>query len=205
MSDAMHEHAVTKTPHEHTMPPATLRLDRSRHFSTITGERTPSDPWWGIAYVQDGLPFRTDGTLADETDDNTPPAGPIIEHIEVEGGRLKPIKYHPLWNDEMRALRDRRLKAIQAPKPERMKENTGPIDPGEDINLVSWLKGEADYEPWQIGAAVKARYGVNYQDMRRIVEFLVYETKDDSGQPLVQEAEVAGYLMRRVQAPHRAA
>jgi hypothetical protein len=204
MSDVMQSQHDTTNDRAPSAPPATLRLDRSRHFSTITGERTPSDPWWGIAYVQDGLPFRADGTLAEETEDNTPEA-PFIEHLEVEGGRVRPIKQHPLWTDEMRALRDRRLKAIQAPKPDRMKENTRPIDSGEDVNLVSWLKGEADYEPWQIGAAVKARYGVNYQDIRRIVEFLVYETKDDTGQPLVQEAEVAGYLMRRVQAPHKAA
>lgn len=43
------------------MAPPRVRMDRTRSFSTIHGDRGPSDPHYGMAYRQDGIPCDAEG------------------------------------------------------------------------------------------------------------------------------------------------
>lgn len=170
-------------------PEVKIRLDRSREFSHISGDRSPDDPWYGVFYMQDDLPFLSNGELAPEPQDPDKRES-FIENLPTDGGGVRPVKHHPIWTEARRAIRDRKLAALRAPRAGTLERTDGPVD--GDVNLTSWLKGEADYEPNQIFAAMRSRWGVNFHDIRKAISFAVFE------QHLVPEGEVAGYLMRKV-------
>lgn len=154
-------------------PPVRLRMDKSKYFSTVHGERAAGDPHAKIHFYQDGLPFDGEGLL-------------LVDLVP----------------DDKRELVDRRLKklaaTVQKPVPEPVRtapvadpesddgdddaDNQGDdaatqnITPG-DVNLESWLRGEANYVWFSIPAAIRQRFSKNVSNKTDAVTYLVEEEK----------------------------
>jgi len=145
-------------------------LDRSRPFSEVRGERMQDDPHYGVAYMQDGLPFDAEGNLFPDNGKKEPWFG------QVDGQK---VQHFPLYNDAMRARVKRKTEML-----ERSAARTSEVDEREkaaeaerqeeqnEINLAAWLKGLVRYEPQEVYAAVKLRYGVNARKKRDVLEAL---------------------------------
>lgn len=144
--------------------PVRLRMDKSRYYSSIHGERQPDDPHAKISFYQDGLPFDGEGLL-------------LLDLVP----------------DDKKDMVERRLKKLNAARPEPEPVRTAPvvgeddddaddekrqpeITPG-DVNLEAWLRGEANYVWFSIPAAIRTRFGKNVANKTDAVTFLVEEEK----------------------------
>lgn len=139
-----------------------LRLDRSRHYSTVHGERSPDDPIAGVHFFQDGLPFDAQEVFVDG----------FLDDANDKGGKA-------------RALVERRLRKLQGqatvadaeaeeiagdpPLPGQKKED------GNDLNLVAWARGDAQYLFALVRDAIANRYSQKVKDQRGAVECLLDE------------------------------
>lgn len=133
-----------------------VRLDRSREFSTVHGERAPGDPLAGVCFYQEGLPFDSSGIL-------------LPHAIDKEDKRL-------------RALVEKKVaRATKAMQPRAEGEAADEEDAdGEDtsgVNLESWLRGEAEYAWFAVSAAIAKAYGRKGMKMADAVAFLVDEKR----------------------------
>lgn len=160
---------------------AVIRLDTSRSYSEVRGERCVDDPHYRVNAMQGRqvgkklvmLPFDANGELV--PDDGKREA---YQALNVDG---KPVTHQPLYSDDMRALVERLTKkAVKQPDPEHSEEpeddeiSESPAgEKTDEVNLVSWLKGEVRYTPQAVRAAVKARYHVNHQTIPPLVVALV--------------------------------
>lgn len=142
-----------------------IRMDKSRYYSTLHGERSPDDPHAKIMFYQDGLPFDGEGLLLTD----------LVPHDKKE-------------------LVERRLKKLNAvreePEPVRTATITNDDDDDDDdsdsvdqqitpgdVNLEAWLRGEANYVWFSIPAAIRARFNKNVSNKTDAVTFLVEEEK----------------------------
>ena len=142
-----------------TASTARLRLDRSRPFAQIRGQRSPGDPHQLVHFQQDGIHFDSQGL-----------------HLD-----------HLIGTDELRSLVEKRLKrqAKSAPKKADAGEgdNGDPEDDasgspgGDDVNIDAWLRGEAKYPWFAITKTVRERYKSNKTTQVDVVDFLVNEQK----------------------------
>jgi hypothetical protein len=179
-----------------------IRLDRSKVFSEVHGERTPEDPHYHVHYWQGGkvgnaivlLPFDANGLLVPDDGRKEPFMG--------MGSDSKPVEYRPLYNQAMRDMLERRMKRLAVPAAAadaETDETPGEGEPGDmpgndGVNLESWLRGEAQYQPHQIKSAFKERYHRNVQKVSEIVVELVLDEK------LVGEDEVCPALAKHLPA-----
>lgn len=168
-----------------------IRLDRSKPFSENRGEMTPDDPlyrvrfWQGGTLVHNGkrhivlLPFDANDELV--PDDNKP----TFRGKDVEGNE---VTYQPLYSPLMReylAAKKKRMTQIVAPNPEPAIEDEGetetdvlgPNTANDEINLVAWLRGEAEYHAFKVRNAVRERYGRAHQKESDVVVDLVFDEK----------------------------
>jgi hypothetical protein len=143
--------------------PARLRLDKSRNFSTIHGERPPGDRHQFAHFCQDGIFYDAQGLHLDD----------LIE------------------DEDIRALVERRLKrqAKTAPKEEPAADagdGGGDDEAGslssepvslDDVNLEAWLRGEANYPWFSVTKLVRDRYHQNITKTLDMIEFLVIDEK----------------------------
>lgn len=176
-----------------------IRLDKSKIFSECRGERTPDDPhykvhfWQGTRVGKDiiSLPFDAHGVLV--------PDDGKSESWEAHDNENKVVVFHPLYTQAMRDLVKRKLERMTNAnvKPTAAEIEAAAIeedqdaqarDTSEDVNLASWLRGEARYEWNEIKAAAKRRYSKNYTGKRELVVDLVLDEK------VVGEGEVCAEL-----------
>lgn len=129
------------------------RMDKSRYYSTVHGERESGDPMATVHYYQDGLPYDASGFL-------------VLAAVAADKRK------------EADALIHKSSKTQKAPKAD------GDHDPSPDqkvpvneVNLVSWLRGEAEYPWFMIPAAIRARYNKNVSNKNDAVAFLVEAEK----------------------------
>jgi len=146
-----------------SVPATKLRMDRSRAFSTIHGERPPGDRHQYAHFQQDGIHFDAHGLHIDELIDD----------------------------EKTRALVERRLKrqAKLAPKEDAADAGDGDddeLDPApasgagsdpSDVNLEAWLRGEVKYPWFSITKLVRERYSQNITKLVDMIEFLVEDEK----------------------------
>jgi hypothetical protein len=134
-----------------------LRMDRSKPFAQIRGQRHPGDPFATAHFQQDGI------------------------HYDAHGLHLE-----HLLDDEAKLLVERRLKRQlkSAPKKTGAGEGSNDGDPdgdtsgsSDDVNLEAWLRGDAKYEWFKVTAAVRERYQKNLSKQIDVVDFLVNEEK----------------------------
>lgn len=141
-----------------------LRLDRSRDFSTVHGERPASDPHAGIHFYQDGLPFDSheiyvDGHLNDTSD---------------KDGKLRAMverKLRKLQGQQTAADAEAELAAGDTPLAGEKK----PDSDTDDLNLVAWARGDAQYLFGHVREAIKKRYSQVVKDTRGALDCLLDE------------------------------
>lgn len=150
-----------------------VRMDRSRSFATVHGERGPSDLHAGVHFYQDGIPFDAQGFL-------------LFDHPD--------LKVPGAHGDKIRALVERKLKkaasiaAKQPPKP--AKERDVDSDPDADesdadaeddlldpVNLEAWLRGEQEVEWNDVSQEIARRFKVRKSKVEDAVAFLVNEQR----------------------------
>jgi hypothetical protein len=141
-----------------------LRMDGSKYFSTVHGERPPGDPLQHVHFYQDGLPFDAGRLLLTE----------MIENDE----RLKALAAKKL-------SRQPKQKAVEIVDDGDDGDHTPQDQPDDeddgksDVNLEMWLTGDAKYDfNKHIRGAIADRYqrrGIN--SVLNAVEFLVNEQK----------------------------
>lgn len=138
-----------------------VRMDRSRDFSTVHGERLPGDRHAKVFFYQDRLPFDAAGVL-------------IHDHPDVlEDETLK----------ERVALMQKRAakRAKDAPGDEDA-DNNGEDGEPVTVNLVSWARGEEKF-PWQdLSNAIARRFSKRVSNKRDALELLVEEHVVSVGQ-----------------------
>ena len=132
-----------------------VRMDRSRDFSSIHGERSPSDRHAMVHFYQDRLPFDAQGFL-------------IPDHPDV------------LENSELKKLVEGKLKKAAKAKPEAgdldapSDDKDGADDAGP-VNLSAWARGEGKW-PWQeVSNAIGKRFNRRVPNKQAAIEFLVDE------------------------------
>jgi hypothetical protein len=168
-----------------------IRLDRSRPFQTIHGDRTQGDPHYNVHFFQGNLPFDAQGALVPPDPDR---AKPWVSK-DSEG---KPITCYPLYNEQMTKVLEAKLKRAAAVKAkdevddEEEDASEKLVNLADEVNLEAWLRGQAKYEPHLIYAACKQRYHRSFTRLREVVEELVYDLK------LVPEAEVSTDILRHL-------
>lgn len=179
------------------MSEITIRLDRSKKFSTVHGDRVPGDPHYMVHYWQNDLPFDAAGILVPD-DGQTQ-----TRTVDMDG---KPVICHPLYNAERRAkvarIKERLAKARPVEDPIEVTADSTEedrVEASQDVNLESWLRGELNYEPWQLYAAAKVRFSKHYGKLRELVQDLVEDER------IVPEDQVAPHLLRLLDQPSRAA
>lgn len=139
-----------------TAPQPVVRLDKSKDFSTVHGERLKDDRHAKVFYYQDGLPFGADERLiADHPDVLEEPTGKLKERVEI--------------------LQRQALKR-QASQPGDTVDEDG--EPGEtapaEVNLSAWAQGEKF--PWQsVSNAIARRFARRVMNKRDAIELLIAE------------------------------
>ena len=142
-----------------------LRMDRSKDFSTIHGERTPGDPHARVHFFQDGLPFDSQGFYLDGfLDDSSDPEGKLRALVER---RLRKLEGQPLPADADAEALDEQVAKAGA------KGGAGQ----DDVNLEAWARGEAQYIFGEVRAAIKKRFGQVVKDQKVAIELLALDEK----------------------------
>jgi hypothetical protein len=165
-----------------------LKLDKSRAFGTVHGDRQVDDPLYRVRYYQGGFPFDTDGILVPDDGQRG-----LKEGMDQDGRK---VFYPPLYSEPLRVLLNKKLERL-------LKSSKAQIEPEddeeivdaedfseEDVNLEAWLRGDVKYPPHQIYKACRKRYSKNHTSIRSVVNDLVLDEE------LIPENEVAPELAR---------
>lgn len=169
-----------------------IRLDRTKPYGTVHGDRTPEDPMYLVHFMQRGLPFDAQGILVPD-DGKTEPYPGVVEG--------KNIMFKPLYTRQIREELERRIARMFRSSKEAAAEREAPelaevpVDPADEVNLESYLRGEVDYPFYQLKKAAEARFHKKYNRLRSIIEDMIYEEK------VVREAEVHPDILRILDAP----
>lgn len=171
--------AQLDAPEAAQVAPPKVRMDRSRAFATVHGDRAPGDRHAAVFFYQDGIPADAGGFF-------------IFDHPDL----LKP----GADADKARKAAERKIKkalAQQAKEPARkvvskvVDDDDDAGDAGdasadaddddedddllEPINLEAWLRGEQDVEWQEVTQEIARRYKVRKSNIADAVEFLVKE------------------------------
>lgn len=165
----------TSVPQVQAPPYHLICLDRSKDFSTVHGDRHPSDPHYRSVTCQNGLYFDANDHLLPD-DGRTEP----FKGMNMEG---KETLYFPLYNNDMRRLVARRLERLMRhgsslmPEPERVADPDESLPDTDLVNLTMWLKGEVEYPDNLVCRAVRERHFKTVRSTKEAVDFLAYELK----------------------------
>lgn len=140
-----------------------LRMDKSKYFSTVHGERTPDDRHAGVHFYQDGIPFDHDGLAMPEV---------------IDG---KDAKAQATYQRKLRRLATTAGQSAEedvAEKPadddDRDEHDLDDRDV-DDINLEAWARGDAQYPWFAVSAAIRKRYAKQVTSAADAIVFLVNE------------------------------
>lgn len=147
-----------------------VRMDRSRDYSTIHGERPAGDRHAAVHFYQDRLPFDSQGFL-------------IVEHPDI------------LDDPKLVDLVDRKLKKAAKAKIEAPGDDpdASSDDSPTDVNLEAWARGEQQVTWQEVSNAIGKRFTRRVQSKAAAIEFLVtekvvsYDNLSPEHQKLVKE------------------
>jgi hypothetical protein len=154
--------------------PPRVRMDRSRAFATVNGDRSPGDRHASVFFIQDGIPADAGGFF-------------IFDHPDM--ARKGPD------GDKARKAAERKIKKALT---QQAKEPVRQVAPGDDadeddegvaevdkededeellepINLEAWLRGEQQVEWQEISQEIARRYKKRVAKIEDAVGFLVKE------------------------------
>lgn len=144
-----------------------VRMDRSRDFGTVHGEKLPGDRHAKVFFYQDGLPFNAEGIL-------------VVDHLDITEDPAKQAK--------VQKLLARSAKLLEAARGERDEDDDDEDEEDEEkddkspINLEQWARGEQKLQ-WQLVTnAIAQRFAVRVSDKRSALELLIAERVVSKGQ-----------------------
>lgn len=147
-----------------TRPPAPIRnakvrMDKSRSFATVHGERAPGDAHAKIHFFQDGLPFDSEGVMLPNLIDRQD------EKLQALAKRMQ-----------------QRANALLEKHIERGGDEDGDPtvknDPDEGIvRLDYWLRGERKYLWPEVSNRIGALYKKRVISIKDAVDFLVNDQR----------------------------
>lgn len=142
-----------------------VRLDRSRDYSTIHGERRQDDPHYGVAFYQFGLPFDAHEEL-------------IADHAEIKADPRKQAVVEKLMKKAAKVKKEAPGDAAS----ELLGEGDEDSDDTPELNLAMWARGEQKW-PWQqVSDAIAARFSKRVTDKKGAAEVLIEERIVSVGQ-----------------------
>lgn len=148
--------------------PPVIRMDRSRDFGTVHGDRPHGDAHYKVAFYQDGLPYDPQGLL-------------MLDHPDIVGSEEKQAKVMRLIERSKKLLEKARGERDEDDEDEDEDEDGD----GEDktpIDLKSWARGEQKLQ-WQLVTnAIAQRFAVRVSDKRGALELLIVERVVTRGQ-----------------------
>jgi hypothetical protein len=138
---------------------AIVRLDRSRDYSTIHGERRPDDAHHAVHFYQYGLPFSADEVLIDD-------------HPEIAADPRKQAAVEKL----MKRAAKVKIEKPAGDAPGELLDDDGEEDGDKpELNLAMWARGEQKW-PWQqVSDAIASRFGKRVTDKKGAAEVLLEE------------------------------
>lgn len=151
-----------------------VRMNKSTAFSTVHGERGPSDPWAGVGFIQDGLPFDPQGFC-------------ITDHPSVlaqtpAGAKLRAVLERKLKKAIAQQAKEKPRRAAPAESDELlddMEQSDADEDEDEEddepIDLVAWLTGQQRIEWPEMTQELARRYKKRFVTVEHAVQFLVKE------------------------------
>lgn len=167
-----------------------IRLDRSKKPppSTVHGDRTPDDPHYNVAYWHHGLPYDVNEVLIPPDDKaGTAPWDVLMDNGD---GTQRRVRYQPLYDNKslerLAKLKERMLKAaaksanpevIVDDEPEDAAPSFASEEDDDDVNFVSYLRGEVKYPFFKVAAAFKKRKFRTHTNLRDLIIDLVEEEK----------------------------
>ena len=143
---------------------AIVRLDRSRDYATVHGDRRPGDPHHQVHFYQYGLPFDAHGILIDD-------------HPEVTGDPKKTAAAEKL----MKRAAKVRIEEPVGDATDEILDGEGEDGDEPVLNLEMWARGEQKW-PWQkVSDAIAGRFAKRVTDKRGAVELLIEERVVSAG------------------------
>lgn len=142
-----------------------VRMDKSRYFSTVHGDRGPDDPHAKVNFYQDGLPFDAQGLL-------------LVEAIPADD------KAALAKADKLIKKASKNTVKTPPPPDGEVTDETGGADDDDgdqsggnpdDVNLEAWLRGEQKYPWFAVTKAIRTRFAKNITKTEDAVAFLVNE------------------------------
>lgn len=156
---------------------AVIRLDKSRDYATVHGERRPNDPHHEVHFYQFGLPFSAHGEL-------------IVDHTEIAEDPRKQAAVEKLMKKAIKVKKE-----APGDEVDKLLGDGGGDDGDEDneptLNLSMWARGEQKW-PWQqVSDAIAARFSKRVTDKKGAVEILVEERVVSLGELSVELRKLA--------------
>jgi hypothetical protein len=166
------------------MAPPRVRMDRSRTFSTIHGDRPPGDPHHGVAYRQDGIPCDGEGYFLFDHPDMKKPGKDgdharkmaqkhIARALKAEASKPKRVAPPPRDDsDEFDTDADGR--PIHSAEADDDEEDDDLLPP---VNLSEWLRGGQEVVWTDVGQEIARAYKKRIASIKDAVAFLVNDEK----------------------------
>lgn len=147
--------------------PVVITLDHTKDFSTVHGERGPSDPHYNVCFMQNGLPFDAEEKL-------------IVNHPMVkENKKAKEIMEKMIARAEKLAAKRAAIEDDDDPETD---ETDNEDDGDEAIDLKSWAMGLKQYR-WQlVSDAIVLKFQRRVTNKRDALESLIAEGVVQMGQ-----------------------
>jgi hypothetical protein len=138
---------------------AVIRLDKSRDYSTIHGDRRPGDPHYAVYFYQFGLPFDAHGVL-------------LADHPEIKADPRKQAAVEKLMKKAVKVKKEAPGDAVDALLNEGDNEDS---DDTPSLNLEMWARGEQKWRWQEVSDAIAARFSKRVTDKKGAVEVLLEE------------------------------
>lgn len=148
-------------------PPVDVFLDNTKDYSTIHGERGPSDPHYGVCFIQNGLPFDAEQKL-------------MADHAMIRDNPKAKIAIEKMVK---RAEKLAARRAIVDDEDAEAESAEDIEDDGEgEINLKAWAMGTKQYR-WQLVTdTIVLKYQRRVTSKRDALETLIAEGVVQPGQ-----------------------
>lgn len=166
-----------------------VRMDKSRTFSTIHGDRLDGDAHQFVHFYQDGLPFDAKGILIPDHPDvlKDPKLQALAERKMEKAAKSKPVARKPeadgLAGDDVDETEDGDVDGDD--------DGAGDDDP---INLTDWAQGKQKLE-WQLVTnAIAQRFHVRVGSKTHAIELLLKEGVVSKGDLSGEHAKLVRHL-----------
>ena len=177
-----------------------IRMDRTKRPppSTVHGDRAPDDPQYRVAYWHQGLPYDANELLVPP--DDKAGAEPWDVLMDNGDGTQRRVRYSPLYDKRTLAtlnkLKERLTRVANAPsEPMEAEEVAAPTpqsidDDVDEVNFISFLRGEAKYTFAKLRDAFKKRFHRHYDNLPDLISDLILDEK------VLPEDQVAPQYLR---------